>query len=76
MREYLLTLLLAAIITFLLTPLVRSLAMRSGAYVGIRDRDVHTVVTPRWGGVAMWGAMSITFLIVNHLPLVGKSFGR
>jgi len=76
MREYLLTLLLAAIITFLLTPLVRSLAMASGAYVGIRDRDVHTVVTPRWGGVAMWGAMSITFLIVNHLPLVGKSFGR
>ena len=76
MREYLLTLLLAAIITFLLTPLVRSLAMRSGVYVGIRDRDVHTVVTPRWGGVAMWGAMSITFLIVNHLPLVGKSFGR
>jgi UDP-GlcNAc:undecaprenyl-phosphate GlcNAc-1-phosphate transferase len=24
----------------------------------------------------MWIAMSLTFLVVNHLPLVGKSFGR
>ncbi len=76
MREYLLTFLIAASITFLLTPLVRILAMRSSAFVAIRERDIHTSITPRWGGVAMWGAMSLTFLIVNHLPLVGKSFGR
>jgi UDP-GlcNAc:undecaprenyl-phosphate GlcNAc-1-phosphate transferase len=76
MREYLLTALLAATITFLVTPLVRSAAMRSGAYMSIRERDIHTTITPRWGGVAMWLGMSLTLLIVNHLPLVGRSFGR
>lgn len=76
MREYLLAVLIAATMTYLLTPLIRMWAMKSGAYIGIRDRDMHTTVTPRWGGVAMWGAMSITLLIVYHLPLVGKSFGR
>ncbi len=50
--------------------------MNGGAFIHLRKRDVHQVVTPRWGGVSMWIAMSITFLIVNHLPLVGKSFGR
>jgi UDP-GlcNAc:undecaprenyl-phosphate GlcNAc-1-phosphate transferase len=76
MREYLLTAFIAAAITFLLTPLVRNWAMRSGAYIGIRDRDMHTVITPRWGGLAMWISMSITFLIVSHLPLTGQAFGR
>lgn len=42
----------------------------------VRKRDVHTEITPRWGGLSMWIAMSLTFLVVNHLPLVGKSFGR
>jgi len=50
--------------------------MRGGAFVNPRKRDIHTVITPRWGGVSMWIAMSATLLIVNHLPLVGKSFGR
>ena len=42
----------------------------------VRKRDIHTEITPRWGGLSMWIAMSLTFLVVNHLPLVGKSFGR
>jgi UDP-GlcNAc:undecaprenyl-phosphate GlcNAc-1-phosphate transferase len=76
MREYLLTALLAAVLTFLFTPIVRSAAMRSGAYMSIRERDIHTSITPRWGGVSMWLGMSITLLIVHRLPLVGQSFGR
>lgn len=76
MREYLLTATLAGIFCFLLTPIVRRLAMVSGAYVEIRSRDMHTDITPRWGGLAMWGSMSITFLIVSHLRLVGNAFGR
>ena len=75
MREYLLTATFAAIACFLLTPFVRNLAMKSGAFVNMRERDIHTKVTPRWGGLAMWGGMSLTFLVVGHLPLVGKSFG-
>ena len=50
--------------------------MNSGAFMHVRKRDVHTEITPRWGGLSMWIAMSLTFLVVNHLPLVGKSFGR
>ena len=56
--------------------MVRQLAMTSGAYIDLRSRDLHTEITPRWGGLAMWGSMSITFMIVNHLRLVGAAFGR
>lgn len=76
MREYLLTAALAAIFCFMLTPLVKRLAMLSGAFIELRSRDMHTDITPRWGGLAMWGSMSLTFLIVSHLRLVGNAFGR
>ena len=76
MREYLITLLISAALCYLITPLVRSLAIRFGAVAGIRERDIHSTPTARWGGVAMWVAMTLTFLIVGNLPLVGKSFGH
>jgi UDP-GlcNAc:undecaprenyl-phosphate GlcNAc-1-phosphate transferase len=76
MREYLLTVLLAAIICYLITPLVRDLAIKSGAVMQIRSRDVHVKPTPRWGGLAMWLSMALTLVIVNQLPLVAKSFSR
>ena len=75
MREYLVTVLLAAIITYLLTPLIRDLAIKAGAVTAIRSRDVHLEPTPRWGGLAMWLSMALTLVIVNYLPLVHKSFG-
>ena len=76
MREYLVTLLISAALCYLITPFVRAQAIRFGAVAQIRGRDIHTTPTARWGGVAMWLAMSVTFMIVNHLPLVGKSFGH
>ena len=76
MREYLVTLLISAALCYLITPFVRSQAIKFGAVAAIRGRDIHTTPTARWGGVAMWIAMAVTFLIVNHLPLVGKSFGH
>jgi len=75
MREYLVTVLLAAIITYLVTPLVKDLAVKAGAVSAIRSRDVHLEPTPRWGGLAMWLSMALTLVIVNYLPLVHKSFG-
>ncbi|CAM8624116.1 MraY family glycosyltransferase [Candidatus Planktophila dulcis] len=76
MREYLVTLLLAAALCYVVTPFIRSLAIKVGAVAQIRTRDIHTTPTPRWGGLAMWIAMALTFAMVNHLSLVGKSFGR
>ena len=76
MREYLLTIALAATLCYLITPFIKILAMRAGAFINLRSRDTHSVITPRWGGIGMWISMSLTFLVVNHLPLVAKSFGR
>jgi UDP-GlcNAc:undecaprenyl-phosphate GlcNAc-1-phosphate transferase len=75
-REYLLTIALAATLCYLITPFIKILAMRAGAFINLRSRDTHSVITPRWGGIGMWISMSLTFLVVNHLPLVAKSFGR
>jgi len=72
MRDYLVTGALAAIICYFLTPLIRDIALKSGAFVQLRARDVHTEITPRWGGIAMWLSMAITFLIVDHLPLINS----
>ena len=52
--EYFLTLLVTAAVTYLLTPLVRRLAIRIGAVPMARDRDVHAVPIPRMGGLAMY----------------------
>lgn len=76
MREYLITLLISAALCYLITPIVRSLAVRFGAVAGVRERDIHSAPTARWGGVAMWASMAFTFLIVSNLPLVGKSVGQ
>ena len=76
MREYLVTTLVAAVLCYLVTPFVKSLAIRFGAVAEIRTRDVHVTPTARWGGLAMWISMVLTLLIVHNLTLVGKSFGR
>jgi len=76
MREYLLTLLIAAVLTYMCTPLVRFLALRSKAVASVRERDIHTQVTPRWGGVAMWLAMGATLVMVGSLNLVGKAYSQ
>ena len=76
MREYLLAITLAATLCFLITPIVRGLAMKAGAFISVRARDMHTIITPRWGGISMWVSLSLTLLAVSHLPLMSKSFGR
>lgn len=71
MREYLLLALVAAAFTYLLVPPVRAFALRIGAAPEVRDRDVHTVPTPRLGGLAMFGGLLAGLLVANHLPYVG-----
>ncbi|MFM8383653.1 MAG: glycosyltransferase family 4 protein [Actinomycetota bacterium] len=76
MREYSLTLFIAATLTYMLTPIVRNFALRFRAVAQVRERDIHTETTPRWGGVAMWLAMAATLLAVQNLELVGKAYSR
>lgn len=76
MREYSLTLLIAAALTYLLTPIVRKVALHLKAVASVRERDIHTEATPRWGGVAMWISMAATLVAVQNLNLVGKAYSR
>jgi UDP-GlcNAc:undecaprenyl-phosphate GlcNAc-1-phosphate transferase len=73
-REYLLVLLVSAGVTWLLTPLVRRLALRIGAVAEPRDRDVHTERTPRLGGLAMYGGVCAAFLVAHSLPALSAIF--
>ncbi len=68
MREYLLTLFIAAGATYLLVALVGRLAYRIGAVPEVRDRDVHAEPIPRLGGVAMLGGVVAAFLVASELP--------
>ena len=74
MREYLLCLLAAAAVTYLTTPLVRKLAIRSGAMAEVRDRDVHDEPTPRWGGLAMFAGLIVGLILASQLPLMRDVF--
>jgi UDP-GlcNAc:undecaprenyl-phosphate/decaprenyl-phosphate GlcNAc-1-phosphate transferase len=73
-REYLLTLLVAAAITYLLTPLVRRFAVAVGALPQVRDRDVHAVPTPRLGGLAMYGGLAAAVLVATQLAHMKEVF--
>lgn len=74
MREYLLVGLTTAVVTFLLTGLVRRLALRAGAVATPRDRDVHLTPTPRLGGLAMYGGVLGGVLLAHQLPVLRRSF--
>ncbi|MGV9770048.1 MraY family glycosyltransferase [Microbacterium sp. NPDC003461] len=68
MRQYVFTLILTAALTLALAWGIWRLALRFKLYPGIRDRDVHTVPTPRLGGVAMFIAMVAAMLVSAANP--------
>lgn len=71
MREYLLILLIAAATTYLASGLCRRLALRTGALAQVRDRDVHTIAMPYFGGVAMLAGVAAAVLMSTQLPFLG-----
>lgn len=72
MREYLLVLLIAAMATYLTAGLMRRLAMRTGAVASVRERDVHAVPVPYFGGVAMLIGLAVALLLAAQLPFLGR----
>jgi UDP-GlcNAc:undecaprenyl-phosphate GlcNAc-1-phosphate transferase len=72
-REYLLVFLVAAVVSYLLCVVARELAVRTGAVAEVRDRDVHAVPIPYFGGVAMLGGLGAGFLVAHHLPFLSRS---
>jgi UDP-GlcNAc:undecaprenyl-phosphate GlcNAc-1-phosphate transferase len=74
-REYLLTLLVAAAVTYLATPLVRRGAISVGAMHAPRERDVHVVHTPLLGGFAMYFGLAAALLVAGHLQYLRLALG-
>jgi UDP-GlcNAc:undecaprenyl-phosphate/decaprenyl-phosphate GlcNAc-1-phosphate transferase len=76
MYEYVLTLLAAAAVTYLLTPLVRRFASAIGAEHAARDRDVHVVPTPLLGGFAMYAGLATGLVVASRLPALKSVFAE
>jgi UDP-GlcNAc:undecaprenyl-phosphate/decaprenyl-phosphate GlcNAc-1-phosphate transferase len=74
MREYLFILIIAAVVTYLLTPLVRRGAIAINAQHAPRARDVHTQPTPLLGGVAMYGGLVAGLLVADRLTYLQGAF--
>ncbi len=73
-RELLLVLFTAAVITFLATGAVRLFALKFGAVAVPRDRDVHVTPTPRLGGVGMYVGFVAALLFAQQLPALARGF--
>ena len=67
MLGYGVVLVVAAVTTYLLAFVVRSLAVRLGAVVLPDGRHVHTAPTPTAGGVAMFGAVVVAMGVARLL---------
>jgi len=74
MREYALVLLVTAAVTYLLTPLVRRVAVATRAIHEPRARDTHTKPTPLLGGLAMYGGLVAGLLLASQLSFVQDPF--
>jgi len=73
-REYLLVGLSAAVVTYLLTGLVRRVALRMGAIAVPRGRDVHTIPIPRLGGVGIYLGVVGGVFVASQLPVLRRAF--
>jgi UDP-GlcNAc:undecaprenyl-phosphate/decaprenyl-phosphate GlcNAc-1-phosphate transferase len=73
-REYLLVGLSAAVVTYLLTGLVRRIALRIGAIAVPRGRDVHTIPIPRLGGVGIYLGVVGGVFVASQLPVLRRAF--
>src|SRR5499427_8702948 len=76
MNEYVLTLLAAAAVTYILTPLVRRFAVAVGAMHAARERDVHELPTPLLGGFAIYGGLVAALLLASRLPGLSSVFAE
>ena len=80
MRIYLLIAAIAGGVTWLVTPLIRHVAIEIGAVGEVRARDVHTIPTPRMGGLGMLIGFAVAAfslgIVQRQLPDVGDSCRR
>lgn len=73
MREYLVVFGIALGVTFLCASIARQLAYKLGAVARVRDRDVHAVPTPYFGGPAMLGGLIAAYVVATKLPFLSQA---
>ena len=74
MHEYVLILIVAAGVTYIVTPFIRSVAVATGAFTAVRERDVHQTPIPRLGGVGIYIGFVAAALVARSLPYLGTLF--
>lgn len=74
MKVYLLLALIAAAVTYLMTPVVRHVALSTRAITPVRARDVHIRPVPRLGGVAMFLGLAVGTLVASQIPYLERVF--
>lgn len=74
MRVYLFVMVVAAVVAYLVTPMVRRIAERGRIYSPLRNRDVHSVPTPRLGGVAMFCGVLAGLVCAYNTPFLQDLF--
>ncbi|MDO4665735.1 MAG: MraY family glycosyltransferase [Actinomycetaceae bacterium] len=74
MKVYVLIGLVAVAVTYLMTPIVRQAALAFKAYTPVRSRDVHSVPTPRLGGLAMLAGFTAAFVVASRIPYIRSQF--
>lgn len=74
MRVYLVLLVMAALVTYATTPMMRHLAFKVGAVTAVRDRDVHTIPTARLGGLAILLGIGAGVVVASQIPFLQPVF--
>jgi UDP-GlcNAc:undecaprenyl-phosphate/decaprenyl-phosphate GlcNAc-1-phosphate transferase len=74
MTQYALVLIAAAVVSFVLSMVLWLVGKRFRVHRAIRDRDVHTLPTPRLGGVAIYAALLIATAIATQITWFDEVF--
>jgi len=75
-RAYFLMFIVAGLVTYFATHLVRRFAARRNLHLEIRERDAHEVPTPRLGGLAMYAGFMVTLLVAWPLGWFSAVFAN
>lgn len=73
MREYLVIFGVCLGVTYLVASIARLLALWFGAVAPVRDRDVHAIPKPYFGGPAMLMGLFAAYLTAKHLPFLSRA---
>jgi len=66
----------AAVVTFGLAMVIWKLSTKFRLYPKVRERDVHTIPTPRLGGIAMFLGVVAAFAVGSQLPQLSIVFSE